>query len=60
MTTNHATKIAADGPGTLEEAHDYQLVTYKHDDTNEPINIRLSPHVEYSLGLTNHPPEPGA
>jgi hypothetical protein len=49
-------KIVTQRPDVLDEAHDYQLITYGYDDINQPANIRLTPHVEYSLGLTHRLP----
>jgi hypothetical protein len=49
-------QITAQRPDVLDEAHDYQLITYEHDDTSQPVNIRLTPHVRYSLGLANQLP----
>ncbi|WP_028183419.1 hypothetical protein [Salinispora arenicola] len=49
-------QIVTQRPDVLDEAYDYQLVTYEHDDANEPVNIRLTPHVQYSLGLIDRLP----
>jgi hypothetical protein len=51
--SDHVNKIAEQWPDVLYEAHDYQLVTYEHDDINQQVNVRITPRVQYSLG---HPP----
>jgi hypothetical protein len=44
-------------PDVLDEAADYQLVTYDLDERHEPTNIKLTPEVAYSLGLIDYLPE---
>jgi len=44
-------------PDVLDEAADYQLVTYDLDERYDPANIKLAPEVAYSLGLIDYLPE---
>jgi transcriptional regulator with XRE-family HTH domain len=53
-----ASGLINNAPDLLDEAIDYQLVTYEPDDeTGGRDNVRLHPDVEYSLGLTRDHPD---
>jgi hypothetical protein len=58
--TDRARLLIDAAPDLLDEAEQYQLITYDLDlDTGTPTKVQLSPVVMYSLGLARDLPEHG-